>query len=96
MCDLHAQTTIEEGISIFQWRETLCEKYSEVRGTRNSRKYHDFLIAPSYDQTIVMKVRESYSCGLFIQSPLKNLDSIANDVPTSNTKTHNSALYFVQ
>ena len=83
VCDLHAQTTIEEGISIFQWHEILCEMYSELPGTR---KYHDFFIAPSYDQTIVMNVRESYSCGLFIQSPLKNLDSIANDVPTSNYK----------
>lgn len=42
VCDLHADTTIEDGCAILQWRETLCEKYSDLPGTS---KYHDFLIA---------------------------------------------------
>ena len=83
VCDLHADTTIEDGCVILQWRETLREKYSDLPGTR---KYHDFLIARFYDQTVVMKVRESCYSGSFSWSPLKVLDSTANGVPTTNYK----------
>ena len=83
VCYLHADTTIEDGCAILQWRDTLREKYSDLPGTR---KYHDFLIARSYDQTIVMKVRESYYTGSFSRSPLKILDTTANGVPTTNYK----------
>ena len=54
VCELHAHTTIEDGVSVLQWCETLRNKYSDLPGTR---KYHDFLIARSYDQSVVMKVR---------------------------------------
>ena len=81
VCDLHAHTTVENGVSILQWREVLRAKYSELPGTR---KYHDFLIARSYDQSVVMKVRVSCCRGSFSQSPLKVIDPSAVDVPTDN------------
>lgn len=83
VCDLHAQTTIEDGGSVLQWRETLRVKYSDLPGTR---KYHDFLIARSYDQSVVMKVRESCCSGSFSTSPLKINDPNAVGVPTDNYK----------
>jgi len=66
ICDLHAHTYIEDGVSVLQWRETLRTKYSDLPGTR---KYHDFLIARSYDGSVVMKVRESCCSGSFCRSP---------------------------
>ena len=83
ICDLHAQTTIEDGVSILQWREALRIKYSDLPGTR---KYHDFLIARSHDQSVVMKVRESCYRGSFSRSPLKIVDPSAVGVPTDNYK----------
>ena len=55
ICDLHAHTYIEGGVSVLQWREALRTKYSDLPGTR---KYHDFLITRSYDGSVVMKVRK--------------------------------------
>ena len=50
VCDLHAHTTIEDGMSVLQWRGTLHIKYSDLPDTR---KYHDLLIARSFDQSVV-------------------------------------------
>ena len=83
ICDLHAHTTVEDGTSVLQWRETLRVKYSDLPGTR---KYHDFLIARSYDQSVVMKVRESCCSGSFSKSPLRVIDPNAVGVPTDNYK----------
>ena len=66
ICDLHAHTTIEDGTSILQWRQTLHVKYSNLPSTR---KYHDFLIARSCDQTVVMRVKENCCGGSFGKSP---------------------------
>lgn len=82
ICDLHAHTTVENGVSILQWRETLRAKYSELPGTR---KYHDFLIARSYDQSVVMKVRDSCCRGSFNKSPLKVIELLVFQ-PTTTEK----------
>ena len=71
VCDLNAQTTIEDDGSVLQWCETLHVKYSDLLGTQ---KYHDILIACLNDQYVhvVTKVRESCcSSGSFSRSPLK-------------------------
>ena len=78
-----AQMVIEEGVSILQWRESLRSKYSDLPGTR---KYHDFLIARSHDQSLVMKVRESCCSGSFSQSPLRILAPDTVGIPTENYK----------
>ena len=83
ICDLHAHTTIEDGASVLQWREALRVKYSNLSGTR---KYHDFLVARSYDQSVLMKVRESCCSGSFSRSPLKVTDPSVAGVPTDNYK----------
>ena len=83
ICALHAHTTIEDGASVLQWRKTLCIKYSDLPGTR---KYHDYLIARSYDQSIVMKVRESCCKGPFSTSPLRVIDPDAVSIPADNYK----------
>ena len=54
ICDLHAHTYIEDGMSVLQWREVLRIKYSDLPGTR---KYHDFLIARSYVHVYIMLVQ---------------------------------------
>ena len=83
ICALHAHTTIEDGAAVMQWRKTLCIKYSDLPGTR---KYHDYLIARSYDQSIVMKVRESCCKGSFSKSPLRVIDPDAVSIPAHNYK----------
>lgn len=83
ICNLHAHTTIEDGTAILQWRESLQVKYSNLPGTR---KYHDFLIARSYDQSVVMKVRESCFSGSFSRSPLRVIDAVAVGIPTDSYK----------
>ena len=77
ICDLHAHTYIEDGVSVLQWCEALHIKYSDLPGTR---KYHDFLIARSYDGSVVMKVRESCCSGSFCRSLLKFIDPSAAGV----------------
>lgn len=83
VCDLYAHTTIEDGTSVLQWRDTLRIKYSDLPGTR---RYYDFLIARSFDQSIVMKVRESCCSGSFSRSPLRLVEPAAVGIPTDNYK----------
>lgn len=66
VCDLHAHTSIEDGASVLQWHDTLRIKYSDLPGTRK----YDYLIARSYDPSVVMKARESCYKGYFSKSPL--------------------------
>ena len=47
---------------------------------------HDYLIAHSHDQTVVIKVRESCCSGTFSWSPLKVLDASAAGVLTITKK----------
>ena len=68
---------------VLHWHEALCIKYSDLSGTW---KYHNFLIAHSYDQSVLMKVRESCCSGSFSRSPLKVTDPSAAGVPTDNYK----------
>ena len=51
-----------------------------------TRKYHDFLIARSHDQSLVIKVRESCCSGSFSQSPLRILAPDMVGIPTENYK----------
>ena len=83
VCELHAHTTIEDGVSVLQWREAIRNKYSDLPGTR---KHHDFLIARSYDQSVLMKVRESCCNGSFSKSPLRVIHPDAVAIPTENYK----------
>lgn len=83
VCNPHAQTVIEDGSSVFNWRDLLILKYSDLPGTR---KLHDFLIARSYQGSLVMKVREKYYDGSFHNSPLRVIDPSAAGTPTSNYK----------
>ena len=54
VCDLHAQTTIEDGRSMLQWHEIHCTKHSDLP---RIQKYHNFLIVHLLNQSAVMKVR---------------------------------------
>ena len=83
LCDLHAQTVIEDGSSVFTWRDTLGSKYSDLPGTR---KLHDFLTVYSYRGSLVMKVRENCYDDSFRSSPLRVINPDAEGVPTSNYK----------
>ena len=85
VCDLHASTSIEDGVSVLQWRDMLRVKYSNLPGTR---KYHDFLIARSHrhDQSVVMKVRESCCKGSFSESPMRVVATEEVSLPTDNYK----------
>lgn len=80
ICDLHAQTTIEDGVStvaLSSSRHIFWPIYL----------VHDYPIAHSHDQSVVMKVRENCCSGSFSTSPLKVLDPSAAGVPTI-TKKH--------
>lgn len=46
----------------------------------------DYLIACSYDQSVVMKVRESCYKGSFNKSPLRAINPDAGSIPTDNYK----------
>ena len=49
--------TIESGSNIFEWRDALMKKYSELPGVR---KLHDFLIVHTGDNTVAMDMRAKY------------------------------------
>ena len=90
ICNLHAETVIDDGTAVLQWREATSMKYSDLPGTR---KYHDFLIARSVTGSVVMKVQEKCFDGSFIMSPLNIIDESAAGSPTQNYKTtHTRAL----
>lgn len=57
-------------------------KYSDLPGTRK----YDYLIARSYDQSVVMKARESCYKGSFSKSPLRAIYPDADSIPTDNYK----------
>ena len=81
VCVLHVHTYIEDSVLVLQWCEALRIKYSDLPGTRN---YHDFLIACSYDESVVIKFRVRCCSGSFSGSPLKVIDPSAASVPTDN------------
>ena len=83
VCDLHAQTVVEDGSSVLTWRDILGVKYSDLPGTR---KLHDFLTVRSYQGTLVMKVRENCFDGSFRNSPLRVINPDTEGIPTSNYK----------
>lgn len=90
ICNLHANTTIDDSSCVLQWHEATSLKYSDLPGTR---KYHNFLIACSVTSNIVMKVREKCYAGTFSVSPLQVIDESAVGIPTDNYKvTHTQAL----
>ncbi len=86
ICNLHAETSVDDGLNVLQWREAVSLKYSDLPGTR---KFHDFLIACSHIGSVVMKVRDKCYTGTFSESPLHVTDASASGIPSDNYKdTH--------
>ena len=79
ICSKFASVHIEDGSSIFPWREPLLTKYSELQGVR---KLHDFLIV-RFGENVLMKVRNSCCKGNAVTSPLCVINHTANGTPTT-------------
>lgn len=80
LCSPSASTSVEDGINVLTWRDTLGSKYSDLPGVR---KLHDFLIVKGYDGQVVMKVREKCFTGEWKRSPLRLLDPATPGIPTT-------------
>jgi len=90
ICGLHAETIIDDGSAVLQWREATSLKYSDLPGTR---KYHDFLIVRGVSGSVLMKVREKCYDGTFSVSPMSIIDESADGLPTKNYRdTHTRPL----
>ena len=90
LCNLGATNShIVKGGDIFQWRELLGDKYTNLPGVR---KLHDFLIVRTHDGEVVMKVRENIYGGAWSDSPLKLVDPSLGGAPTETYAGHERQL----
>ena len=90
ICDRCATTFIVNGEDVYTWRDSLGVKYSDLPGVR---KYHDFLVVKTHDDSVVMKVREKCYCGDWKDSPLHVLDTTVPGVPdTKYSSSHYRAI----
>ena len=85
LCDRSATTYIEKGDGVFNWRECLGEKYSDLPGIR---KFHDFLVVKSHDGKVVMKVRQQCFEGEWKTSPLHIRNETIEGTPITTYHPH--------
>ena len=86
ICDTCATSHVESGDQVLTWRKSLSEKYSDLLGIR---KFHDFMVVKTHDDTVVMKVRENCFGGSWKDSPLHVKNPDAPGIPTvTYSKSH--------
>ena len=85
LCQQFSTATIESRSNIFDWRDALMKKYSELSGVR---KLHDFHIVRTGDNTVAMKVRAKCHVGVPLDSPLHIVDSVQSALPVGCYADH--------
>ena len=85
VCQQFSTATIENGSNVFEWRNMLMKKFSELPGVR---KLHDFFVVCSGDSTVAMKVRAKCHVRVLLDSPLHIVGCLQSATPVGCYADH--------